>query len=157
MRPSTRSSAPASASAPVQLAGEAVPSDAGPEAQLAAASPSCDCAEATGSPPIAAAAEAALASNETYLGLVLAMIEGQVEYPMQARRMGWAGKSVVRCAVARDGAIEGVEVQTSSGYGLLDAAAVRAIQRLRHFPPLPEAIAGEKVLFSVPVTFRLAN
>ncbi|HEY9856839.1 MAG TPA: TonB family protein [Stenomitos sp.] len=128
-------------------------SDSTPVA-VAAASASTDAAPSGGE---VASTDAAVVSYETYLAELLAQIEGHVEYPLQARRMRWTGQCLLHCIVARDGGVHGVTLESSSGYRLLDAAAMRAVERVGRFPPLPEALGAETVILSIPVTFRLEN
>ena len=54
------------------------------------------------------------------------------EYPARARRLGWQGTVDVDLRVGRDGAVEHVNVGRSSGFALLDAAAV-TVARRSHF------------------------
>lgn len=53
------------------------------------------------------------------------------EYPARARRQGWQGTVDVDLHVGRDGAVEHVNVGRSSGFALLDAAAVTVARRSR--------------------------
>ncbi|OFV92668.1 MAG: hypothetical protein A3G76_02405 [Acidobacteria bacterium RIFCSPLOWO2_12_FULL_65_11] len=55
------------------------------------------------------------------------------------QRQEVAGQALVKFTVRRDGQIQDVELETSSGYTTLDLAAQRAILFTRQFPPLPAA------------------
>jgi protein TonB len=53
--------------------------------------------------------------------------------------------------VARDGSVSGIHLSQSSGSPTLDSSAVRAVQRIETFGPLPPAYSGSNV--SVEYTF----
>ena len=53
------------------------------------------------------------------------------EYPARARRQGWQGTVDVDLQVGRDGVVEQASVGRSSGYALLDHAAVSVARRSR--------------------------
>ncbi len=76
------------------------------------------------------------------------------EYPFAARRLGLEGRVLLRVEVDRAGAVERVTVTRSSGHGLLDEAARRAVGEWRF---LPATVVGEAVsgAVDVPVSFRL--
>ncbi|MEY4672256.1 MAG: TonB protein [Planctomycetota bacterium] len=96
-------------------------------------------------PPTESAAVAAPDS-----ALVLAPLAGlnpQPEYPAAARRNGIEGTTLLALQVDVDGTVTGVRVVTSSGNGLLDAAALRAARKWR-FENGPGSI-------EVPFVFRL--
>lgn len=75
-------------------------------------------------------------------------------YPALARRRGWQGTVLLDVSVAVDGRVNGVAIHTSSGYTLLDRAALAAVRKWRFIP-------GEKngrpvaMTVQVPVRFNL--
>jgi protein TonB len=56
------------------------------------------------------------------------------EYPRSSRRRGEEGDVVCRIAVAADGGVESVALERSSGFPLLDSAALRALAAWRFEP-----------------------
>jgi len=75
-------------------------------------------------------------------------------YPEQARQNGWQGTVHLRLNVGIDGRVRAVEIVRTSGYELLDAEAVRAVQAWRGAP----ARRGGRPIETIevlPVTFRL--
>lgn len=56
------------------------------------------------------------------------------EYPRSSRRRGEEGEVVCRIAVALDGGVESVALERSSGFPLLDSAALRALSAWRFEP-----------------------
>ena len=77
----------------------------------------------------------------TYLRAWVAKVErvGNLNYPDEARRRGLGGRLVMTVAVRRDGSIEEIVLNRSSGLGLLDQAAMRIVRLSEPYPPLPQA------------------
>lgn len=75
------------------------------------------------------------------------------EFPELARQNGWYGTVLLRLWIDAEGRVTTVRVEESSGYGVLDAAAVRAVQRWQGRPARKNArpVATEELL---PVVFR---
>jgi TonB family protein len=69
-------------------------------------------------------------------------------YPLVARRRGEEGKVLLRVNLSQSGAVKDVTVQESSGFELLDRAALKAVRRWRF-----SRKAARTVL--VPINFRL--
>ncbi|MBA2115077.1 energy transducer TonB [Bremerella alba] len=63
-------------------------------------------------------------------------------YPAEAVRNGWQGEVLLRIAIAPDGQVSQVSVAKSSGYEILDQAALRAV---RLWKGIPATQAGEPV------------
>jgi protein TonB len=78
------------------------------------------------------------------------------EYPREARRRGWEGRVRVWCAVDADGRVREVRLAESSGYAVLDEAAMRAVRRWRFLPARQggRAVPGEII---VPFRFVLTD
>lgn len=76
------------------------------------------------------------------------------EYPQLAKQMRQEGLVILRVEVDQKGVPTTVEVEQSSGYQLLDQAALKAVKRWRF---QPERIGGMPVKsrVSIPVRFRL--
>ncbi len=55
-------------------------------------------------------------------------------YPPLAARRGWTGTVVLLVEVSEDGSVSSVSVETTSGYALLDDAALRAVKGWRFAP-----------------------
>lgn len=77
-------------------------------------------------------------------------------YPYYARRRGQEGRVILRVRVSAAGAAERVSVRNSSGYPLLDEAAIEAVRAWR-FEPASRRGTPISGLVDVPVFFRLTN
>ncbi|MBW8311588.1 MAG: TonB family protein [Rhizobium sp.] len=75
-----------------------------------------------------------------YLRAWVAKVErvGNLNYPDEARSRGLGGRLVMTVAVRRDGSVEDVLLNDSSGLGVLDQAAMRIVRLAEPFPPLPQ-------------------
>jgi len=74
-------------------------------------------------------------------------------YPAIAREKGWQGTVILDVAVNADGQAENVRIYESSGYRILDQAAVKAISKCRFNP----ARSGDTALASlIRIPFRFA-
>lgn len=83
-----------------------------------------------------------------YLRAWVARVErvGNLNYPEEARSRGLSGRLVMTVAVRRDGSIENVLLNSSSGLGILDQAAMRIVRLAEPFPPLPQTTERVDVL-----------
>ncbi len=78
------------------------------------------------------------------------------EYPYPARRMGQEGRVMLQVEVRPDGSVGELRLEQSSGYGMLDRAAMATVRKWHFEPPQHE---GERAisLIRVPITFELVD
>ena len=57
-------------------------------------------------------------------------------------------------AVGRDGQLVSKEISQSSGNAEADAMAMAMLDGAQPFPPMPEAMRGAQMSFTLPVRFR---
>jgi len=65
-------------------------------------------------------------------------IEGIWKYPREAAEKGIYGDLIIQFTILRDGTLGAVELQRTSGYKMLDDAAVQALRDAAPFWPLPK-------------------
>ena len=117
---------------------------------LAAAAPSVDVAV----PKPAAKAEIAAPAEPVQVKgggaiEIEGCIQGKVvrrvkpEYPIRARREGWQGVVVVQIVLSSNGTIRNLDILKSSGYDILDRAAVEAIRGWQFASNVPEGCSGK--------------
>jgi len=87
-----------------------------------------------------------------------------IVYPKEARGVdakgkkindGMQGRVLVRFVVTKDGSINDVAVQKSSGYPVLDEEAVRVVKSMPKWKPGKQDGKAKNVLFLLPIDFRL--
>jgi protein TonB len=89
----------------------------------------------------------------SFEGALRAAIQATLRYPESARMAGMAGRTRVAFQY-RDGVVSGVKVVISSGMGLLDRAALAAVQDANYPKPEP-AFVGKTLSEQLWVTFNL--
>ena len=87
---------------------------------------------------------------------VLELITRQLTYPAIARKRGWQGTVTLNVHIDPDGSITGLRVATTSGYPVLDRAALQALQ-LASLPHAGQALHGRAIDIVVPVEYRLVD
>ena len=87
---------------------------------------------------------------------VMAFITGQLNYPAIARHKGWQGVVKLQLLIESDGHISDLHIQQTSGYALLDKAALSSLQ-LAHVPDAAQWLDGKAVSIVVPVEYRLVG
>lgn len=76
-------------------------------------------------------------------------------YPKNARRLSQEGVAYVHFVIQSDGTISNITLQKSSGFSLLDAAALQLIASLKTLKPIPEELAKERYDLVLPVDYKL--
>ena len=77
-------------------------------------------------------------------------------YPRLARERGWQGRVIIEVAVIADGTVDRAEIDQSSGYRLLDQAALRVVRRWRFAVDAPR-LPAQGAVVRVPITFKLSD
>ncbi len=80
----------------------------------------------------------------------------QPHYPDSARRAGREGRVLLRVLVDAEGRAKAVEVNSSSGHGMLDQAASEALKKWRFVPAHADGRPIETWV-KVPIEFQLSN
>lgn len=95
----------------------------------------------------------------TYMRSWVAKVErvGNLNYPEQARRMNLDGALVLSVDIVADGSVEQIRVLRSSGYDILDEAAVRIVRLSSPFSPLPDEITREVDVLTITRTWQFSS
>ncbi len=78
------------------------------------------------------------------------------QYPILARRRGWQGTVQLTVRVLENGHVDNIAIEKSSGYPILDKAALNAVSRYR-FVPGQKGGRPVAMRVRVPVHFRLQD
>ena len=76
------------------------------------------------------------------------------QYPLLAERNGWEGTVILKAFVDKEGLASQVLVDRSSGYKILDQAALKAVKKW-HFEPSRMGPANIASWIKIPVHFRI--
>lgn len=79
---------------------------------------------------------------------------GNLNYPEEAKRRGLSGNVLLDVALNQDGSVGEVSVVRSSGYKLIDDAAVRIVHLAAPFAPFPPDIRGETDVLHITRTWK---
>ena len=87
---------------------------------------------------------------------ILELVASNLKYPPLARRKGWQGTVILELHIEADGRISRLHVNETSGYPVLDRAAVESLQ-LASVTHAGQWLDGEAVDIVVPVEYRLVD
>ncbi len=94
-------------------------------------------------------------AKKSYLASLRAAINTHKYYPMRAKRMRKEGKVWIAFIVYRDGRIEQIVIQKSSGEPILDRAARKSVLRLGRYQPFPREIDVASLSVVLPVNYTV--
>lgn len=78
-------------------------------------------------------------------------------YPKLAQRRGMEGKVMVHFVIDRAGTIQSAQIKESSGYGMLDEAALDAVYSIGRFDPFPEEITDAQLEITFAMVYKLMD
>lgn len=106
-----------------------------------------------GSPP--SADPAARNAVRDYSQAVMAKIIEDQRYPSEALERGLEGRVLVAAQIGADGQVRRVTLLESSGYTMLDQAALEKVRATRNLPEPPVMLRGREFTMDVPIIFRI--
>ena len=77
-------------------------------------------------------------------------------YPRLAQKRNWQGKVLVSIQIRANGDIKNVQVSQSSGYSILDNAAIVSIRKIKNLSGISSWLAND-VTLSIPVIYQLTQ
>jgi len=80
-----------------------------------------------------------------YFAHIKRHIEMAWNYPLEAQRNQWEGRLSLMFVVEADGSVSDIILIHSSGYTILDEAAIKAIKFASPFNPIPESIGVRRL------------
>jgi protein TonB len=78
-------------------------------------------------------------------------------YPPLARQQGWEGEVRLALRVEANGSLTRVRIVRSSGYGILDHAALRSLGHVQHLPEAVALLNGRSHDVILPVQYQLTG
>jgi protein TonB len=82
---------------------------------------------------------------------------GNVNYPEAARRQGLYGSLKLTVSIYADGRLEAVEVDRSSGFKILDTAAIKIVELAAPYAPFPEDMRNKTDILSITRTWTFTR
>jgi len=93
--------------------------------------------------------------GDDYLDRVRRWIEKYKTYPDAAKKQKQQGGPLLSIHLRRDGAVLDVQIDKSSGFPLLDEAALKAVRDASPVPPFPASYTEPDAWIDLPFTFHL--
>jgi protein TonB len=87
---------------------------------------------------------------------ILQLVSSHFEYPVLARRKGWQGIVRLQVHIESNGRISRLQVEQTSGYPVLDQAALQSLQ-LASVPDAAHWMQGQAIDIIIPVEYRLVG
>ncbi len=94
---------------------------------------------------------------KAYLREVYRRLAAHKDYPPMARRQHQQGVVMLRFTISASGQVDGSGISRSSGYNLLDRAALETLKKVGRFPPFPTGLTRSQLTIEVPLAFRLTE
>jgi protein TonB len=82
---------------------------------------------------------------------------GNLNYPEEAKRLGLHGSLILRVSVRADGTVEDVRIVRSSGFDVLDQAAVRIVKLAAPYAPFPPDIRADTDILDITRTWQFLS
>jgi len=82
---------------------------------------------------------------------------GNLNYPDEARRAGISGKLMLDVSLNADGTVRDIKIMRSSGYPVLDEAAIRIVNLASPYLPFPPEIVKEVDILHITRTWEFST
>jgi pilus assembly protein CpaC len=89
-----------------------------------------------------------------YIKAVQSKILNVTFYPAQARDAGWEGNVKLILNITANGYLKQARVTQSSGYKVLDDAALEVAHKSAPYPPFPPEVIAEELWVDVPIIYK---
>jgi protein TonB len=93
--------------------------------------------------------------GDDYLDRLRHWLNKYKHFPEEAQKQKQHGQLVVSFTILRDGTVRDPRIERSSGFPLLDDAAVQMLRNASPVPPLPEKYRAAQVAVDLPVEFSI--
>ncbi len=90
-----------------------------------------------------------------YFSLLIAWLNQHKDYPPVVKKKKQQGTVVLAFSIDRSGTVLTSRVQTSSGYPLLDQAALDMLARANPLPAMPDSVPRQRLRLAVPIEYSL--
>lgn len=95
-------------------------------------------------------------SNAQVVSRIHTALQQYFVYPKLAQKRNWQGKVLLSLRLSANGNIHNIELKQSSGYSVLDQAAIDALLKVKSIPPVSSWLPGD-IQLQLPVIYRLTE
>lgn len=81
------------------------------------------------------------------------MLNERKNYPKMAKRRKLEGISQVSFTLNKDGSIKKIFLQESCGHKILDKAALKVVQSIKFYKPIPDAVSMASLHLNIPIKY----
>ncbi len=92
-----------------------------------------------------------------YFSLLIAWLNQHKDYPPAVKKKKQQGTVVLAFSIDRSGTVLTSRVQESSGYPLLDQAALDMLARANPLPAMPDSMPRQRLRLAVPIEYSLVT
>ena len=92
-----------------------------------------------------------------YRSNVLKRVYAKVVYPSRAASRRQEGKANMVLHLSQEGKLLDLSLKESSGFAMLDRAAMKAVRNAEPFPTVPKKILSQTIKIDIPIRFRLSD
>ena len=135
---------------------EPLPHDAVADQQTGVRQPGKASNQDTPAAPTAGVGADPAGAEEQLRRRVLRLVSSRFDYPLMARRKGMEGVVRLQVRIEPDGRISNLRVNQTSGYPVLDRAALQSLQ-LASVPDAQQWLNGQAIDIIIPVEYRLVG
>jgi protein TonB len=93
--------------------------------------------------------------GDDYLDRLKRWLSRYKRYPEAAEQRKQRGSLVVSFTILRDGTVIDPQIEQSSGFPLLDEAAIQMLRDASPVPPLPESYRADRLGIDLPVDYKI--
>ncbi len=94
---------------------------------------------------------------QDYFSLLIAWLNQHKDYPPTVKKKKQQGTVVLAFSIDRSGTVLTSRVQESSGYPLLDQAALDMLARANPLPAMPDSMPRQRLRLAVPIEYSLVT
>lgn len=94
-------------------------------------------------------------AKNKYFSLIAQTLNKSKRYPRQAYSLNQEGTVVVRLKLDKNGKLLDVTVIEKAPFKSLTNASVEAIKEIKKFPPIPDELGVEEIVFNVPIEYKI--
>ena len=82
---------------------------------------------------------------------------GELNFPQAAREQKIYGSLLLSVSIKADGSVDKIDLRRSSGYKMLDEAAINIVKLAAPYAPFPADIAKDTDIIDISRTWRFTN
>ena len=98
-----------------------------------------------------------IGNPKDYFSLLIAWLNQHKDYPPAVKKKKQQGTVVLAFSINRSGTVLTSRVQKSSGYPLLDQAALDMLARANPLPAMPDSMPRQRLRLAVPIEYSLVT